>query len=297
MQIANILIGSNGFMGKQLLQIFEREKQYCLKIPRIEFENIPKISSEINEQIDNEKFLSINLYHLGGTTEWIKIHKDTKIFMKKSMELAKHVIDLKSRIELPVRTILASTGKVYCKSEIPLDEESETSPSNILGETKLAIENIMEQNISDNENLIIGRIFNVYGPNQKENFLVPTILNQIKNKNNSIELGNLSDIRDYLYVTDVVHALKILAEQRINLPKKDIFNIGSGVGINATEIANQLMDISKAKKNIVSIKSRKRFDENPYEVANSLKLRSLGWKPKVNLSEGLTKCITASVKL
>jgi nucleoside-diphosphate-sugar epimerase len=155
----------------------------------------------------------------------------------------------------------------------------------------------MEQNISDNENLIIGRIFNVYGPNQKENFLVPTILNQIKNKNNSIELGNLSDIRDYLYVTDVVHALKILAEQRINPPKKDIFNIGSGVGINATEIANQLMDISKAKKNIVSIKSRKRFDENPYEVANSLKLRSLGWKPKVNLSEGLTKCITASVKL
>jgi GDP-4-dehydro-6-deoxy-D-mannose reductase len=296
MQIANILIGSNGFMGSQLLQIFEREKQFCLKIPRIELEIIPQISSDINAQINNDKFLSINLYHFGGTTEWIKIHEDPKVFMKRSIELAKHVIDLKSRLELPVRTVLASTGKVYSKSEIPLHEESEISPSNVLGETKLAIENFMESNISENENLIIGRIFNVYGPSQKDSFLVPTILKQIENENNKIELGNLTDIRDYLYVTDVVYALKTLAEQKIKPPKKEIFNVGSGVGLSPIEIANLLMDLLKAKKKIVSIKSRKRFDENPFEVANNSKLRSLGWKPKVNLDEGLSKCITKSVK-
>jgi len=294
-----VLSGANGFLGSRIKFALnqERSNYYCLG--RVSTATALEEIRNINFFIKQKKiFKKITLIHLAGITEHSKIHLNEEQFVKDSIDICNGILQIKSSLELPITTVLPSSGKVYGSSSYSISEESKLNPKNILGETKLVIESVFRENQLKYESLIIARIFNVYGPNQKMNFLVPTIIKQLLDpKETMIKLGNLTDIRDYLFVDDVVKAILILIKH-VSLPTEiSITNIGSGMGLTAHDIATKIIRASKIPKPIISVDYQKRFNETEIEVADISKLINLGWGPEVSIDEGLMECLKSSNRL
>ncbi|HIC76324.1 MAG TPA: NAD-dependent epimerase/dehydratase family protein, partial [Candidatus Dadabacteria bacterium] len=186
--------------------------------------------------------------------------------------------------------IFPSSGKVYGKpSYLPFDEQHPLNPTTPLGRIKKLCEDMVLHfsTISDKSFSIL-RIFNVYGPNQKPEFLIPTILSQIKN--NKVILGDIKSKRDYLYIKDLITAFLTIVKNKEK--GVQIYNVGSGVSTSAEDIVRAIEKISKKKLSIEVDKSKLRKNEMPDEKADISKLKILGWNPKYNVHSGLKDMFT-----
>jgi|ETNmetMinimDraft_2_1059921.scaffolds.fasta_scaffold41281_2 nucleoside-diphosphate-sugar epimerase len=202
----------------------------------------------------------------------------------------KNVLDVMREKQVK-KFLYASTGKVYGEiSSLPITEEHVTKPLNVLGRSKLLTENLINFYSSGSE-FVIFRIFNVYGPKQKDNFLVPTILSQLREGESEITLGDISAQRDYTYVDDVIKAFVLALEKQFD-KEIQVFNICSGRGASAKEIVD-IIGKHKEREIIVHVNSALiRKDEKDVEYGSFAKAQEvLGWKPTICLEEGLGKLL------
>ncbi len=93
--------------------------------------------------------------------------------------------------------------------------------------------------------VIIFRPFNIYGPGQNENILIPLIQKQIK-EYAAIQLKDPRPKRDFIHVDDAVDTYYKAIEY--NKTDFEISNLGSGKRYSVEEIANLM--ISKSSKDI-----------------------------------------------
>lgn len=182
--------------------------------------------------------------------------------------------------------IYASTGKVYGNfKSLPIKESDACNPLNILGKSKYICERLIDffHKTNPEHKYSILRIFNIYGEEQKESFLVPTIIKQLKS--DKISLGDIKAKRDYLYKDDLINAFLKVIES--NGPAMDILNVGSGEAYSAEEITNTLGNILNKKITISSDIQKNRNDELDTEYCSNEKLKKLGWKQAYSLGKGL----------
>jgi len=161
---------------------------------------------------------------------------------------------------------------------------------NILGKLKLETEKLIYSYNDNKKEFIIFRVFNVYGPLQNGNFLIPTILKQLK-KEDEIVLGDVKAKRDYVYIDDLVSAF-VLAIEKKGTAGVSIYNICTGKSLSALEIVkiiNKIKGIDiRIKVNPVLIRADEKKDEyGSFEKA----LKNLGWEPKINIEEGLRRLL------
>ncbi len=174
------------------------------------------------------------------------------------------------------RILLSSSAHVYgIPQYTPIDEKHPLKPVSAYGRSKVAAEQICEE-----YGATILRFFNIYGEEQRGDYLIPTIISNLDKE--SITLRNLDSKRDFIYVDDVVDAM-LLALHHPN----ECFNIGSGRGYGSQEIAELLFKISGKKPRLASLN---RPDSVPVLIADIGKAKKeLGWEPKVKLEEGLRR--------
>jgi len=160
--------------------------------------------------------------------------------------------------------VFSSSATVYGDPEtLPIDENSKRSCTNPYGQSKLAVEYILEDLAvsADNWNLISLRYFNPVGahpsgqigedPNDIPNNLMPYISQVAVGKLEKLSIFGHdystidgTGVRDFIHVTDLaqghVAALKYLEDQ-INTAKKDSvgflpINLGTGKGTSVLEL-------------------------------------------------------------
>jgi len=187
--------------------------------------------------------------------------------------------------------LYSSSGKTYGKvRQLPITEEHPTEPMNVLGRTKLETEEVIREHANRDKSFVVFRIFNIYGPGQNEQFLVPTILRQLEN-GNRIVLGDTRARRDYVFVGDLVHAF-VLGIEGDTGKGLSIFNICTGKGTSAEEIVKTIGRINGVRIEIEADQSRLRKDEMPEEYGSYQKAKDvLGWEPKTDLETGLRRTI------
>jgi len=105
---------------------------------------------------------------------------------------------------------------------------------------------------------IWARLFYVFGPNQRKDSLIPTILNALNN-NEVPEIKSPNSAHDFIYVDDVARAIVDL----LKTDKSGIYNIGSG---HLTKVKEILADIYGIKM-------------------------ATGWEPSISVKEGIRKII------
>jgi nucleoside-diphosphate-sugar epimerase len=185
--------------------------------------------------------------------------------------------------------VYISSSHVYGPPQyLPMDEKHPINPQEPYSASKAAAEmlvNIYALNYGLKTAII--RPFNMYGPGQSQDFIIPSIINQAFKKD-MIELGNLNPTRDLLYITDAIEGMLTIAEHG-----EGIYNLGSSVEASIKEVVETIINIIDPAKKYVSIESRRRSNaiDIPRMCADVSKLKKLGWLPGVDLKEGLMKTI------
>jgi len=184
-------------------------------------------------------------------------------------------------------TIISSY--VYGEPEyLPIDENHPLKSYNPYSLSKIIAEEICDiYKRFYGLKITVFRPFNVYGPGQNEMFLIPEIIRQILSKDKEIvEVNELEPKRDYIYIDDLINALKLSIEC-----KDDIYNVGSGYSVSVEDIIKIAMNISGIEKKYIS-RNIKRKNEIYNVVANISKAtNNLQWSPTTDFEKGIENCI------
>ncbi len=167
-----------------------------------------------------------------------------------------------------------------------VSEDHPAFPKTAYGITKLASEHYLRlYNELYGVNFVVFRFFNIYGPYQK-NGLIPTLYNRIKNGESLMVFGKGDQIRDYVFIEDIVHFFEEAVSSDIG--NNQIFNMGTGKGSTISDIIEIL---SKTLQISPTIENK---SERPGEIGNfvsdTTKLNSVFGKiPSTSVAIGIQK--------
>lgn len=303
-----LITGVNGFIGRNLATslITEDHDVIGLDCDKTCLHNSIKeyiVGSVLNKKLVFQIIQDVDVVvHLAAITEHTNIVNDKYKTFETNFNGTKNVLEAFQKYRQPSKFIYSSTGKVYGTiKENPITEESQKIPLNILGKSKLITEQLIDFYATENKEFIIFRMFQIYGLNQKKNFLIPTIISQLNNSKSkekiSIVLGDTKAKRDYIYIDDVINAFVKAMEIKLK-NGFNTYNICSGIPVSAEDI---VLIISKILDTSISIEVNKkllRTDEMMIEYGSYNKAQKvLGWSPKITLEQGLKKIIEKTCNL
>src|SRR5207247_1022215 len=111
------------------------------------------------------------------------------------------------------------------------------------------------------------------GPRDANPHLIPDVLAQL-GKGDSVRLGNLEPVRDYVHLEDLAAALVTLLEA--DHESCSVFNVGSGEGRSVREVLAAFEAALGRPLSVVQDPGRVRKVERPRLVADTGKLRGPG---------------------
>ena len=137
------------------------------------------------------------------------------------------------------------------------------------------------------------KIEHFFGPKDDDSKFVISMIKSFLNKSKSIKLTKGSQKRDFIYIDDVVSAMKKILFHALKQKKGfEIFEVGSGSNIS---IKNIIILIKKFCNNTTTKlefgKLPMRKNELLHVNLNLKKLFKLGWRPKYNLEVSLKNTI------
>ena len=186
--------------------------------------------------------------------------------------------------------IVSSGGTVYgLPDSTPIKEDHSTNPICSYGVVKLAIEKYAHlYQYLHNLNTIVLRLANPYGERQRLNLtqgVIPAFLSRAIN-NQAVEIwGDGSTIRDFIYISDVVDAIKMAC---IYNGSENTFNIGSGTGLTLNQLINIISEVQGNQLKAI-YKTPRKFDVPTNVLSIEHAQKHLGWKPKVSAYDGIRK--------
>ncbi len=135
------------------------------------------------------------------------------------------------------------------------------------------------------------RPFNLYGPGQPANFLIPSIVAQaLDPATPAIVLQDTTPRRDYVHVEDVAAAICLFARRRGG---REVYNVGSGRSYSVAEVAGLVLDAAGIDKSVTDL-GKVRPNEIPDTVADISAIRDdVGWTPKVEFADGLARLVAS----
>jgi nucleoside-diphosphate-sugar epimerase len=130
----------------------------------------------------------------------------------------------------------------------------------------------------------IVRFHNIYGPRMGTEHVIPQFIERIVNRTKPFPIYGGTETRTFCYITDAIEALKLIVKS--NEAKGEIIHIGR----DDDEVS--IIDLAKTLMVIADFKTE--FEVKPApegcvkrRCPNIAKLKKLGYKPKVQLKDGL----------
>ncbi len=188
------------------------------------------------------------------------------------------------------RVMYSSTSSAYgLKNDPPLVENMHRDCLNPYSVSKCAGEDLCKMYYSLYRlETVIFRYFNVYGERQPTKGQYAPVIGifqrQYSNGEPMTVVGDGLQTRDYVHVSDVVQANIHMALHEDKSCLGEIFNVGVGNNHSVLDIVN-MIDDNADYEHIPS-----RTGEARHTLAGNEKLKSFGWKPKVQLKEWVKGC-------
>jgi len=265
------IIGGMGFIGEYLIKklgdnpknsvnVFLNKTQPKTKIGGVEY-------FQIDENFEN------NLRDLDCLI----------ILSQPNRKLIERIIGSSIRIK---KIIYASTLLLYGNSRTPVDENFEIQPLNEYEKEK-ALEEKMLIDFSGRKDplLTIARIANVYGDVKNRGVVQKIIMSVLHGEEFTVN-NNGQQIRDYIFVEDVVNYLSYLVDRKPE-EKIEVFNICTGEGISIKQLISLVEDLTLKK---IIHKDGSQAAEKESIIGDNRKIAEVSkMKPKYDIREGLKK--------
>lgn len=188
------------------------------------------------------------------------------------------------------KIVFASTGgALYGDAKIiPTPESYPAMPVSPYGVAKLSVEHYLYYYFKvSGLSFVALRYANVYGPRQAtlgEAGVVAIFIEKMFSGKQPIIFGDGRQTRDYVFVEDIVRANTLA----LGSNKIGFYNVGTSVETNVNQIFRKLVKITDAK--IKEVHGPAMPGEQRRSCLDFSKIkRELGWKPMVDLDQGLKR--------
>ncbi|MEM2933994.1 MAG: NAD-dependent epimerase/dehydratase family protein [Methanocellales archaeon] len=191
------------------------------------------------------------------------------------------------------RFIYFSSAAVYGMPRyLPIDEEHPLNPISPYGASKLAGEKYCHVfNHVYGLPVVCLRPFNIYSPRQRaENpysGVICRFIDRVKKGKPPVIEGDGTQTRDFISIHDVVRFVLLAMKKQRAIG--EVYNVGTGKPTMIKALAAEIIEIVGRKLKPVHAKPREGDIKQSY--ADIRKAKALGFKLKVNLSEGLMELI------
>ena len=301
-----LITGGMGFVGSNLIDLLLQEKHKIIVLTKSysKKKNISHIQAKIKvEKVDVTNYRKLSniielhkpdvIIHLAGITSHSKSFEKPFDDIDQNTKSTLFILEKLKQMNRKCRFVLGSSFIVVGKPDkLPVDEKTPCWPTTIYGTNRLASEHYCKiYHEVYGLDTVIFRITNSFGPREQVlstknavNFLIHEAFKG--NKLTIFKKGKF--FRDLIYISDVVFGIKTI----MNKGKSgDLYWISSGRKIWFYELGKLLEKLTDAKVKFVKTPNyTKKVDVGNFVVNNS-KLRSLGWKPKVNLVQGIKETL------
>lgn len=285
-----LMIGGNGFIGKNLVKFLEGQQVQIYDISPCLFQgNYEYIQGDFFDDIELFKVVDEADYIVHALSTMNPSNSNPKYLMGYSRDLIQ-TVKLCERVSKSRKGMLflSSGGTVYGEQSIqPIPENAKLQPINHYGNVKVAIENAINVfNRHNHSNIRIARISNPYGPGQNFEKGVGFIDAVLKKAmaGESIEIwGKGNIIRDYIYIDDVCNMLKAIIEYK---GEENVFNVGTGVGtsqksvIDIVETLGLKADVHYAEARDVDVQT---------SILDNRRIRALYHNELCGIEDGINK--------
>lgn len=303
-----LVTGASGFAGSHLLEALQA-KGYA-ELYGTAYGNVEALSSII----PSSNIITINLTEGDEVQKMIQriqpdwiFHLASFAFVGQSFERGAELLQNNLGVQISMleavrqhapkaRILVIGSAEEYGLSEddeSPISESHPLRPVNPYAVSKVAQDLLAySYAVSLNMNIVRVRPFNHIGERQTPDFAVPAFAKQIvaieRGQQDALFVGNLTGIRDFTDVKDMMRAYIVIMEKGT---VGDVYNIGTGVGIKMSDIVDQLVTMSTAKISIKQDEKRFRPLDIPEIIADASKVKDLGWNPEIPLQDTLKRVL------
>lgn len=189
------------------------------------------------------------------------------------------------------RFIHVGSGFELKAAAVPLDESAKIGSTNYYGATKAAATVLLEYlERVEGLPLVLCRPFSVYGPGESPSRFVPYVIRQAL-QGDSMELTMGTQVRDYLFVADLVDGLF----RARNAPSGSVFHFGAGPqgACSIRAVVETILRLTDAPSGLALWGKRTPPRPEPqYFVADTSEAQNrLRWQARTLLEDGLAQTI------
>ena len=293
--------GGAGFVGSHLVNYLIKEGHSISVIDNLSYgkkQNLAEVYDQIKfyqEDIRDFEALKKILKNVDGV-----FHQAALTVVQDSLKKPQEYQDVnvsgtenifKLAKEHGLKVVFASSSSVYGhKENMPIRENAERKPINPYGKTKLDDEYLFEKYSNLGVSIIGLRYFNIFGKGQTLAYsgVITKFLDRIRESKPPIIFGDGSQIRDFVFVGDVVRAnLTCMNNKSSNF----LINIGSGKATSILQLANMIIGFSGLSLQAIFQEPQKGDIHKSHADIDSAK-KLLKWEPKTELKTWLHNTIS-----
>ena len=284
-----LIIGGTGFIGYHCLNFAKKYRWKLTSISR----NFP----QRERKVSGVKYLKLNINNLGHiqkklsenftfvinavgvTNKNLKRNKKNIISLKKFKKLIDFFYYKKIN-----KFIQIGSAAEYGSEKIPQKENMTCKPKSQYGQSKLEETKYLLNYLKFYSfNATIVRLFQVYGRKQNNDKIIAYTLEKCLS-DKEFKLTEGSQTRDFCHINDIMRGIFLLLSKKKS--NGEIYNIASGQDTSIKKLTQTIVNIVGQGKPIFGA-LRYRQNEIFKSRADIKKIKKLGWKPKINLQNGI----------
>lgn len=205
--------------------------------------------------------------------------------------------------ESDVRFVFLSTSEIYGKNpDVPWSETADRvhGPPTVdrwsYSTGKAACEHMIHGLAGEDSpfSATVIRPFNLYGPGQRPNFVIPAFVDEVVNGNVPVVYDEGTQTRCFTYIDDFVEGVRLASTRPEG--ENEAFNLGSTRETRIRDLAEMVVDIADADVEPEFIDTDELYGDSYEDLKRrvpdvSKAARELGWKTTTSLETGIERVV------
>jgi len=299
-----LITGGAGFIGSHLCDKYVKEGHTVLCLDNfmsgnlvnikhlLDYRNFKLIKGDVRDFDLLEKIMrGVDVvFHLAAQIHVDRSYIEPKLTYEVNVMGTQNILEV-ARLYDAKKVIYASTSEVYGSAQYaPIDEKHPLNAPHPYGASKIAADRMCYAYIHTyGLNVSIMRLFNVFGPRQRDvsyGGVISIFTRRVLSNIPPIIYGDGRQTRDYTYIEDAVKAYDLVLKH--NEPLTEPVNFGNGKEISIIDLANTIIELCGKRGMIKPVHVEPRIGEVKKLIADATKARNLlGWEPEYDFLDGL----------
>jgi len=268
-----LITGSNGFVGKNLIEFYQNKYDILTLTRENSLENV------LLQQPDIIINSAANIY------EYETMFSTNVLLVNNLIE---YVLKTKTKL------IQIGSSAEYGKKDEPTKETDSLKPVSYYAGTKAAATMMCQSAaIEFDLPIIIARPYSLYGNHEKSYRLFSKLFNAFVNNDNMI----LSDgYHDFIYIKDFIRGIDSLIQNEYNI-NGDIVNFGTGIQTSNMEVLQKFIEVFGFSPKCIQIKNSmaKSFESRTWVCDTNYAKQQYNFTAKYSLDEGIIDFIKTKI--